>query len=436
MSEPTVRKLTLLDLQAIDSQTRGVIQKIAARIVVAKVFKQRLSAGVFDELGELAGHYVYGCFTTLKRGQTLRGSCGFLGRPTRLSDAIAESAQKTANEDPRMPAISSIELPYLSCHLTLLMDPLAIEADGAQRSEKIELGKHGLRISTSLTSPYGQRGGLILPGLPVEQGWDLDATLASLCRQAELPADAWKDPSVLLETFEGLEIPGDLNVVEWPDPMPIMGPPGDLESLQKLKAATVQNMINLSHGATPNYYVLDAMDGTAQTIVLSAVDLGSNAPLAHWIQTSFRSGLPLQSTVFGLSRLAEQTLRRSRFDQSVDVDMALSILYDAAHHGSIHPVDWDEQKLKETLSDCSLEGVQANRRAIVVLSGQRIAVAFDPSKSVHTLLEQAASMIRSESQAMSIMSLGCISTASSLLAANTPRNDSSDRVQKESGIGS
>ena len=87
MSEPTVRKLTLLDLQGIDSQTQAAIQKIAARIVVAKVLKERLSASVFDELGELAEHYVYGCFTTLKRGKTLRGSCGFLGRPTRLSYA-------------------------------------------------------------------------------------------------------------------------------------------------------------------------------------------------------------------------------------------------------------------------------------------------------------------------------------------------------------
>jgi uncharacterized protein (TIGR00296 family) len=320
MSEPTVRKLTLLDLQGIDSQTQAVIQKIAARIVVAKVLKERLSASVFDELGELAEHYVYGCFTTLKRGKTLRGSCGFLGRPTRLRDAIAESAQKTARDDPRMPGISSIELPYLSCHLTLLSDPMAIEADGAQRNEKIELGKHGLRITTSLTSPYGQRGGLILPGQPLEQGWDTDATLGALCRQAGLPADAWKDPSVLLETFEGLEIPGNLNTIELPDPMPLEGPPGDVESLQKLKAATVQTMINLSHGATPNYYVLDAMDGTAQTIVLSAVDVNSNVPLAHWIQTSLRPGLPLQSTVFELSRLAEGTLRRSRFDKAVDVN--------------------------------------------------------------------------------------------------------------------
>jgi hypothetical protein len=72
----------------------------------------------------------------------------------------------------------------------------------------------------------------------------------------------------------------------------------------------------------------------------------------------------------------------------------------------------------------------------MVLCGERIAVAFDPSKSVHALLEQAASMIRSESLSMSVMSLGCISTASSLLASNGPRPGSSDRASTESASGS
>lgn len=420
MSDPNIRKLTLLDLDAIDNDARQAIQQVAARIVAAKVLKMRLGAEIFEPLGELAEHYVYGCFTTLKRGKTLRGCCGFLGRPTRLRDAILEAAQKTAKEDHRMPPISSIELPYLSCHLTLLADPIAIDADPAKRHEHIQVGKHGLRITTSLTSPYGQRAGLLLPSSPVELGWDTEAYLGGACRNAGLPEDAWKDASVLVETFEGLEIEGDLSSTSLPDPMPIEGPPGDLDSLQKLKAATVQNMINLSHGATPNYYVLDAMDGTVHTIVLSAVDVDSNVPLAHWIQTSLRPGVPLQSSVFELSRIAEQTLRKARFEKAVDVDLALSVLYDPAHHGTVHASDWQSEKLAEKLSDCDLAGVQSNQRAVVALCGDRVAVAFDPSKSPHALLESAASMIHSQTQPIAVITLGCISTASSLLASNSP----------------
>jgi AmmeMemoRadiSam system protein B len=328
-----------------------------------------------------------------------------------------------------MPAISSIELPYLSCHVTLLADPLAIDAKPHQRDEHIQIGKHGVRITTSLTSPYGQRGGLLLPSVPVEQGWDIQAYLEGVCRKAGLPSDAWKDQSVMLETFEGLEIVGQLNAIELPEPMPIEGPPGDLDSLQRLKAATVQNMINLSHGATPNYYVLDAMDGTVHTIVLSAVDVDSKVPLAHWIQTSFRPGVPLQSSIFELSRAAEETLRRTRFDKAVDIDLAISALYDPAHHGTVHPRDWDSGKLKEVLQDCDLAGAHANQRAVVALCGQRVAVAFDPTKTSHALLEAAASMIRLRNEPITVMTLGCISTASSLLASNTPGIDASDRTR-------
>ena len=427
MIEPNIQKLTLLDLNAIEPEISQSIQQIAAKIVAAKVLKERLTNDVFAPLGELAGHYVYGCFTTLKRGKTLRSCCGFLGRPTRLSQAILESAEKSAKEDPRMPAISSIELAYLSCDVTLLTDPYAIDAQPPNRHQHIQLGKHGLRITTSLTSPYGQRAGLLLPSVPIQQGWDIQDYLAGVCRKAGLPQDAWQDASVLLETFEGFEIAGSMNSIEFPDPMPIEAPPGDLESLQKLKAATVQNMINLSHGATPNYYVLDAMDGTVHTIVLSAVDVQSNVPMAHWIQTSFRPGVPLQSSVFELSRIAEKTLRNTRFDRAVDVDLALTAMFDPAHHGLLVANDWQSGKLRDQLSDCDLAGVHSNQRAIVALCGQRVAVAFDPSKSPKTLLESAAAMIRSRTEPIAVMSLSCISTASSLLASNIPGIDPSDR---------
>lgn len=436
MSDPNIQKLTLLDLGAIQEDTRQAIQKIAANIVAAKVLKERLGREIFESLGELADHYVYGCFTTLKRGRTLRGCCGFLGRPTRLRDAILESAQRTAADDPRMPAISSVELPYLSCHLTLLADPTAMDAKPEQRSEHIQLGRHGLRITTSLTSPFGQRSGLLLPSVPVEQGWDVQAYLAAICRKAGLPEEAWKDPSVLLETFEGLEIAGSVRSAELPDPMPLQGPPGDVDSLQRLKTATVQNMINLSHGATPNYYVLDAMDGTVNAIVLSAVDVDSKLPIAHWIQTSFRPGVPLQSSVFDLSQSAQQTLRRTQFKKAVDIDLAITAMYDPAHHGTIHSTDWQDDTLNENLTDCDMQGVHSNQRAIVALCGDRVAVALDPTKSPHELLASAASLIRTRNQPITVMSLGCISTASSLLASNTPGVDPSDRPRNSVFAGS
>ena len=430
MQNPNLQKLPLLSFQALSDEQRKTIQDIAAKIVAAKVLKLRVNEDIFNALGELAGQYVTGCFTTLKRGKTLRGCCGFLGRPTTLRDALIESAERTAKEDPRMPAIASVELPFLSCHVTLLSAPFPSPVPAQQRDQAIEIGKHGLRISSKASSVYGQRAGLLLPSVPVEQNWDVAQFLAGVCRKASLPNDAWKDPNVELDLFEGLEIGGDFRELGLPNELPEAYVPGDFTSLTKLKGAIVQNMIAFSHGATPNYYVLDAMDGTVHGIVLSAVDLDTQTPMAHWIQTSLRPGVPLQSTVFDLSRVAEETLRRTRFDKSVDIDIAVSVLYSPAHHGTLHINDWDGGKLHDKLSDCDLDGIDPSQRGILAMCGERVAVAFDKSKTPHALAEEAAAMVKSRTMPVTIVSLGCMSTASSLLASNIPGVDPSDRSRK------
>ncbi len=430
MQNPNIEKLPVLNFQALSEEQRKTIQDIAAKIVAAKVLKLRVNTDIFDALGDLAGQYVTGCFTTLKRGKTLRGCCGFLGRPTTLRDALTESAERTAKEDPRMPAIASVELPFLSCHVTLLSAPVPCSVPSQQRDKAIEIGKHGLRISSKASSVYGQRAGLLLPSVPVEQNWDVAQYLAGICRKASLPNDAWKDPSVELDLFEGLEIGGSFRELGLPDTLPEAYVPGDFTSLMKLKGAVVQNMIAFSHGSTPNYYVLDAMDGTVHGIVLSAVDLDTQTPMAHWIQTSLRPGVPLQSTVFDLSRVAEETLRRTRFDKSVDIDIAVSVLYSPAHHGSLHTNDWDGGKLHDKLSDCDLDGIDPSQRGILAICGERVAVAFDKSKTPHALAQEAAAMVKSRTMPVTILSLGCMSTASSLLASNIPGVDPSDRSRK------
>ena len=56
MIEPNIQKLTLLDLNAIEPEISQSIQQIAAKIVAAKVLKERLTNDVFAPLGELADH--------------------------------------------------------------------------------------------------------------------------------------------------------------------------------------------------------------------------------------------------------------------------------------------------------------------------------------------------------------------------------------------
>ena len=52
------------------------------------------------------------------------------------------------------------------------------------RPEDVVVGKHGLVVS------QGQRRGLLLPQVAVEQHWNRETFVAETCRKASLPLDA------------------------------------------------------------------------------------------------------------------------------------------------------------------------------------------------------------------------------------------------------
>jgi AmmeMemoRadiSam system radical SAM enzyme/AmmeMemoRadiSam system protein B/uncharacterized protein (TIGR00296 family) len=437
MSEPGIlpsnisqpQKLDMLDLRSLGAEEKEAIQKVAQQVVVSTVLRQPLASRVFDSLGALADQYVYGTFVTLKRGNHLRGCCGFLGRPTLLRDALMESGRRTALEDPRMPAISSAELPYLSCHVNLLASPLPIDGPAEARNTAVVVGQHGLRIYGRRPGPFENQAGLLLPSVPVEHEWTVDAFLSGVCRKAGLPEDAWRSDQTVLERFEGVEIDGRIDPQYLPNPVPYAMAPGDIASLFRLQAAVVQNLIALSQGGTPSCYVLDAMDGNVNAIVLTAYKREDNIPLGHWIQTSLRPGLPLQSTLFDLCQLVDRAFRNTRFESNIDIDIALTVMHDPAHHGVIGPADWSGDVLQDVLSDCDLEGVDPAKRGILALCGQRAAVAFDASKTAHELVTEAAAMVRTRNHPIAIFSLGCVSTVTSLLATNRIGTDQRTSVR-------
>ena len=64
--------------------------------------------------------------------------------------------------------------------------------------ERIRVGRDGLLISGA-----DGRSGLLLPQVPVEQGWDETEFLERLCQKAGMERDCWKDKDVEISSFEG-----------------------------------------------------------------------------------------------------------------------------------------------------------------------------------------------------------------------------------------
>lgn len=417
MAEPFLSapvKLDMLKIEELSNEDKVAIHRAAQRVIIACVYNRNLTMAWTEGIDSIRQRYVMGLFTTLSRGVQLRGCCGFVGKPTQLDEAVYTSSVRTAKEDTRMPAISPSELPYLNLDVTLLTAPILLTCPATERADHIEVGKHGLRIT------FGQNAGLLLPSVPVEQGWNVKQFLEGVCRKAGLPENAWLDDNTRLEVFEGLQIEGVIEEESLPSERPIIVAPGSIESLQVLKSAATQNMIAFSHGAVPNYYVLDAMDGNVNGVVLTLVNNTEGRPLAHWIKTSMRPGMPLQANLFELCKSAEEVLRKARFDKPTDVDLAITVLFDPAQQGVIEFDDWTEGKVNAELPKCDMRGVLTTQRAIVAVCGDRVAVAFDAEKSVEQLLQEAASSVRTRRYPIGIYTMGCVSTASSLLAANAP----------------
>ncbi len=121
-----------------------------------------------------------GVFTTLYLDTKLRGCVGYPTAIMSLYRAVMETARAAAVDDPRFLPITLDEARAIQVSLSVL-SPLAPIAP-----EEVEVGRHGLVISE------GTHRGLLLPQVPVEQGWDRVTFLEQTCRKAGLPPRAWQ----------------------------------------------------------------------------------------------------------------------------------------------------------------------------------------------------------------------------------------------------
>jgi AmmeMemoRadiSam system protein B/AmmeMemoRadiSam system protein A len=121
-------------------------------------------------------------FVTLKINHQLRGCIGYTSPVSPLLQTVRDVAIQAATQDPRFQPVTKDELKLLTYEISVL-SPFRKILD----INKIEVGVHGLLVKK------GNRSGLLLPQVPVEQGWDRQTFIEQTCRKAGLPLDAWKD---------------------------------------------------------------------------------------------------------------------------------------------------------------------------------------------------------------------------------------------------
>jgi uncharacterized protein (TIGR00296 family) len=140
----------------------------------------------------------FGVFTTIKRYPSgeLRGCIGYPEPIKPLYRALSDTAVLAATDDPRFPPMTAEELDSVTIEVSALTPPKLLDVPKDELPKHIKVGRDGLIIR------YGPYSGLLLPQVPVEEGWDAITFLNYTAMEAGLPPDAWRWPDTDIYTFQ------------------------------------------------------------------------------------------------------------------------------------------------------------------------------------------------------------------------------------------
>ena len=166
---------------------RQELLSLARKTVVDHVKNKRAPEPEMKDVRFLANGAT---FVTINRNHQLRGCIGNIQPIMPLYRSVIRNAVAASSQDPRFPPMTPAELADMEVEVTVLspLEPL-------DDVKNIRIGTHGLYLIK------GQQGGVFLPQVPVEQGWDLPTYLEQLCYKAGLPKDAWKDKDARIFSF-------------------------------------------------------------------------------------------------------------------------------------------------------------------------------------------------------------------------------------------
>jgi len=133
-----------------------------------------------------------GAFVTLKKKGELRGCIGFIEPELPLHQTLVQATIYAASKDTRFPPVSPSELRDIELEISVLTPFKKIDDP-----REVDVGKHGLIIAK------GNRRGLLLPQVPVENRWSRETFLQQTCQKAGLPRDAWRSGADIY-TFEAI----------------------------------------------------------------------------------------------------------------------------------------------------------------------------------------------------------------------------------------
>lgn len=131
-----------------------------------------------------------GAFVTIHIKGNLRGCIGYIVGVRTIPETVKDMAEASAFSDPRFSALTADEYKKIDIEISILSP-----VEKVSNLNDIVVGRDGLIITRGFSR------GLLLPQVPVEQGWNRDTFLTHTCFKAGIPGDSWKKNDVVIEKF-------------------------------------------------------------------------------------------------------------------------------------------------------------------------------------------------------------------------------------------
>jgi AmmeMemoRadiSam system protein A len=163
---------------ALTAEEKGELLKLARQAINEFIRQNRVVNYETQNMNLLSPK---GAFVTLNKNGQLRGCIGYIEPVYPLYQTVIQTAIFAACRDPRFPPVSTEELDALEIEISVLTPLKKIDSP-----KVVEVGKHGLVIS------QGDKKGILLPQVAVENHWSRETFLNEACLKAGLPIDAWK----------------------------------------------------------------------------------------------------------------------------------------------------------------------------------------------------------------------------------------------------
>jgi uncharacterized protein len=165
--------------ETLSSEDRKQLLEIAREAITAAVRTGIVPPLEVDSTTLLGQH---GCFVTIKQNGALRGCIGNFTSDKPLYQLVQDMAVSAATKDPRFYPMKEEDLAGFRLEISVL-SPLS----KVSSPEEVEVGTHGVYLEKNYSR------GVLLPQVPVEQGWSRETFLNQTALKAGLKRDDWKE---------------------------------------------------------------------------------------------------------------------------------------------------------------------------------------------------------------------------------------------------